>query len=224
MKWEPVFELPDITSDRYLFIIYGTNTLADSLKLENVLTSNELVYAERLKGNGQKNTWLSCRATLRLIMGKYLNMNPAGIELKKGRFGKLHIAKTHLFFNVSHSDHSFLLGFNPSGRIGVDIENLSGHEDLISLIDYAFSDEEAIYCRDGEVSKRFTEIWTSKEAFLKTVGVGLVDNLKLITVCGAINNHILNLKLNRKTFQCPDGETASIVFRNNLPVKFFRLG
>jgi len=177
----------------------------------------------QLRGEGQKNTWQSCRATLRLILGAYLGKKAVEIEFGKGWFGKPYLAGTDLCFNVSHSRHSFLLGFNRGGRIGVDIELLNGSEDLPSLVKYAFSATEAKYFHKNESAERFTEIWTLKEAFLKAAGAGLVDDLTAITVSGESANFITQYKLNQKSFLCPNGETGSVVYRNNMPLEFFRL-
>ncbi|MBV5314399.1 MAG: 4'-phosphopantetheinyl transferase superfamily protein [Prolixibacteraceae bacterium] len=219
MKWEKSENCEELTKSNHLLVVYGTNLLANSLPLESILIPEELKYSERLKGNGQKATWLACRASLRLILATYLSEKPQNIELRIGHFGKLHVADTNLFFNISHTSHSFLLGFNLCGRIGVDIELLSGREDLPSLIQYAFSEEEAIYCKEGELAKRFAEIWTMKEAFLKAVGVGLVDELPLINVTNSDGNNVNQLRLNQKSFICPNGETGSIVYRKNQMVK-----
>lgn len=220
MIWVKCNDIQKTPRNDHLWIVYGTNSLADHLPFNDILTVDELIYAERLKGPGQKSTWLSCRATLRLILASYLSLNPQVIEFKKGRFGKLYVANCNLFFNVSHSTYSFLLGFNPLGRIGVDMEKLSGREDLPSLIQYAFSEKEADYCIKGDSGQRFTEIWTLKEAFLKAVGVGLVDQLPSINTYGLENNLITKLYLNSKSFICPNGETANIVFKKSSPIIF----
>jgi 4'-phosphopantetheinyl transferase len=220
MNWEKSGNINEITSNDQLLIVYGTNLLADKLPITEILTSDEFEYSERLKGNGQKSTWRSCRATLRMILANYLKTNPQKIEFRKGRFGKLSVIDSHLSFNVSHTSHSFLMGFNPGGRIGVDIENLTGQENLPDLIDYAFSADEANYCKTGETANRFLEVWTLKEAFLKATGVGLVDELKAFSVIGLQENVIDRFGLNKKAVLCPNGETGSIVFRNNKPIKF----
>jgi len=220
MNWQKSDGIQEITGSSDLVIVYGTNSLAENLDLLKILTPEELIFANRLKGSGQKSTWISCRSALRIILGSYLNKPPVEIEFKKGRFGKLYIAGTNLCFNVSHTNRSFLLAFNFAGRIGVDIEKLTGKEDLPSLIRYAFSDAESNYCKSGNLAERFTEVWTLKEAFLKAAGVGLVDQLTAITVKGPTENDISRLKLNSKTFICPNGEIGSIVFKNILPLKF----
>ena len=221
MNWQKSDNLQEITGSSDLVIVYGTNSIVENPDLHKILTSEELIYADRLKGSGQKSTWLSCRSSLRLILGSYLDMPPVEIEFKKGRFGKLYIAGTNLCFNVSHTNRSFLLAVNFSGRVGVDIEMLTGKEDLQMLIRYAFSDAETDYCNKGNLTERFIEVWTRKEALLKAAGVGLVDQLTAITVTGTTENDISRLKLNSKTFTCPNGETGSIVYRKDQPIRFF---
>lgn len=220
MNWVKSIQIPDLTDERESsVIIYGTDYQSNSLDLKKILSPQELAYSGRLRNEDQKRTWLSCRATLRLILGTYLNKKPFEVELRKGRFGKLYLPESNLFFNVSHSNNAFLLGFCFGGRIGIDIEKLNGSEDLPSMVKFAFSEIEAQYCRNGEDSERFTEIWTSKEALLKAVGVGMVDCLTLITVSENVQNDISHLKLNQKSFLCPNKETGSIVYRTNKPIK-----
>ncbi|NEW81816.1 MAG: 4'-phosphopantetheinyl transferase superfamily protein [Mariniphaga sp.] len=224
MKWENSVNLPYLNKNEdAMVIIYGTDFHINSPTFPEILTHEELIYSEKFKNGGHKISWLSCRATLRLILGNYLNKNPTEVELKKGRFGKLYLPATDLFFNVSHSNNAFLLGFSVGGRIGVDIELLDGSEDLSSMVSYAFSEVEAKSCNYGQKCERFTEIWTLKEAFLKAIGIGLVDKLTAITVIECEQNEIMRLKLNQKSFICPNGETASIVYRKNKTVKFIWL-
>ncbi|MEI6433745.1 MAG: 4'-phosphopantetheinyl transferase superfamily protein [Bacteroidota bacterium] len=223
MIWKKVTDLLSYTNRENLLIVYGTNKLVDFLPICDLITSDEIAYSEGLRGEGQKNTWLSCRAALRLALGFYLSKKPIEIELRKSRFGKLFTADADIFFNVSHSKHAFLLGFNPGGRIGIDIELMNGSEDLPSLVTYAFSTAEANYYRNGEGAKRFAEIWTLKEAFLKAVGVGLVNDLTSITVTGESQNYIARYHLKQKSFLCPNGETGSVVYRNNKPLEFIEM-
>lgn len=220
MNWVKSVKIPELSNEQEsLMIVYGSDYQSDSLALKEILSTQELAYSERLVNEDQKKTWLSCRATLRLILGAYLNKRPFDVELRKGQFGKLYLSGSNLFFNVSHSHDAFLLGFCFGGRIGIDIEILNGSEDLPSMVKYAFSEIEAQYCRNGENPERFVEIWTSKEALLKAAGVGMVDCLTLITVSENVQNDISRFDLYQKSFLCPGKETASIVYRTNKPIK-----
>ena len=221
--WEKTVEIPQIALYQNILVVYGTVKQPDSRLLHIFLTEDEWVYANRIKATSQKNTWISCRVVLRQILGSYFDLKPIEIELKKNRFGRLYVANSNLFFNISHTDSSFLLGFNVGGKIGVDLEKLTGKEDLAPLIDYTFSPEEAGYCIDRELHVRFLEIWTLKEAALKAAGVGLVDNLRSINVYGYVNNHINQKRFCHKSFICPNGETASLVYRNDQPINYIWL-
>jgi len=212
-----------MTNNNHLLIVYGTKSLAGKLALHEILTPDERADAERLRGQGQKGTWVSCRAALRLILASYLSLHPQKIEFRKANYGKPYIADSNLFFNVSHSNQAFLIGFNFLGRIGVDIEKLSGCEDLPSLMNYAFSGVETDYCNQGIVNVNFTEVWTLKEAFLKAVGVGLIDQLKTVTVKGSTHNCIDELNLNQKSFICPNAETGSVVYRKDQTIRYIQM-
>jgi len=223
MNWIKDQNISSYVNREHLLIVYGTNKLVNSLPIPNLITDGESAYSDRLKGEGQKDTWRSCRAVLRMILGSYLNKDPKALEFRKGSFGKLSLPKKNPCFNISHSQNAFLLGFNPGGAIGVDIEKLNGSEDVPALVNYAFSSDEINYFREQVSQERFTQIWTLKEAFLKVAGVGLIDKLSSITVTGKSPDIISCFHLNQHSFLCPGGETGSIVYRQNKPLTFLRL-
>ena len=223
MIWKKATEIPVLSSKPHLLVVYGTRPPAGSTILSPVLTKEEWAHANRIKSSGQKDTWISCRTVLKSMLASYLNLPPTKIELKKNSFGKPYLAHSNLFFNVSHTEDSFLLGFSIGGEIGIDLERLSGDEDLTSLIDYAFSPTETNYYFQSGLSKHFLEIWTLKEAYLKAIGIGLVGELKSINVSGDINNDISQKKFHRTTFTCPRGEIASLVYPNDQLIKYIWL-
>ncbi|HEY5509856.1 MAG TPA: 4'-phosphopantetheinyl transferase superfamily protein [Prolixibacteraceae bacterium] len=216
MYWERTSQLPKISSCQEILLVYGTFNPEDLESMSRILTPEELNFAGKLKHQDQRNTWISCHVTLRSMLGEFLEMDPQNIIFQKNRFGRSYLQDSNLFFNISHTNSSFLMGYNKGGKIGVDLENLSGDEDIPSLIDYAFSGAETEYCRNAvELSVRFLELWTLKEAFLKYSGIGLTDFLKPINVYGSELNELIYNKLNYSTFICPGNETGSVVYSNN---------
>jgi 4'-phosphopantetheinyl transferase len=159
---------------------------------------------------------------LRSILGGFAGIEPVDVNIQKNRFGKPFLTNSKLSFNLSHTNEAFLIGFSKNGRIGIDLEKLSGREELLSLIEYSFSQQESDYCLKGELSICFLEIWTLKEAFLKAAGVGLVDNLKSVNVFGEVANDITRRDLCYSNFLCPNGETASVVYRSGASISFVR--
>ena len=224
MNWSSLANIGDISIGiNSVSICYGTDSLASSWNLAEILTVDELSSANKLRNELQRSTWRSCRAALRLILGTYFGIKPAEIQLKTNHFGKLFVSNSNLSFNVSHTDKSFLLGFNFGGRIGVDLEYLTGKEDRPLLVGYAFSWQETDFCNQGSTAENFLRIWTLKEAYLKATGVGLVDYLKSVNVYGISDSEIEARQLSQETFTCPGGETASIVYRNEKLINYIWL-
>jgi len=224
MYWERTSQLPKISTCQDILMVYGRFKPEDLESMSRIMTPEELNFAGRLKHQDQRNTWISCHITLRLMLGEFLELDPQNIVFKTNRFGRPYLPDSNLFFNVSHTNSSFLLGYNPGGKIGVDLENLSGDEDIPSLIDFAFSDAETEYCRNAvELSVRFLELWTLKEAFLKYSGIGLTDFPKSINIYGSEQNELVDNKLNYSTFICPGNETGSVVYSNNQSLSFIWL-
>ncbi|MCK9412000.1 MAG: 4'-phosphopantetheinyl transferase superfamily protein [Prolixibacteraceae bacterium] len=219
MNWVRAFEIPKISIDRRTLVVYGNHRPADLGEMFAVLTPDEIACVSRIRSSIQRKTWISCHVTLRIMLGNWLGMNPSDVEICKNRFGRPFLANSNLFFSLSHTNSSYLLGFSFAGKIGVDIEELSEEDDLNELIEYAFSKEEADFCKNGNLHDRFLEIWTFKEAFLKATGVGLVNELKSVNVAGKLNNLPDSMKFKQSTFVCPGGETGSIVFRGTDPVR-----
>jgi len=223
MIWEATSVLPEIGGDQSILVLYGTGQTTELASAEAWLTSDEMEHASRIRSEEERNTWISCHATLRQLLGNWLHLKPTEIELKKNAFGKLYLPGSSLGFNLSHTDKSFLLGFNPGGRIGVDLEYLTGREDIPLLIGYAFSWQETDFCNLGNTPENFLKIWTLKEAYLKAIGVGLTDYLKSVNVYGSDENEITSKQLNQNNFICPNGETASMVYQNENPIDYIWL-
>lgn len=109
-------------------------------------------------------------------------VSPDKLEYIYGEHGKPYIKGNPLYFNVSHCGNIVLAAF-ASEEIGADIE-------LVRTFNWAvvkklFTCEEKNYMElspnQTEADKRFFEIWTAKEAFLKLLGVGISGGLGFCT-------------------------------------------
>lgn len=85
-------------------------------------------------------------------------------------------------FSFSHTENVVLCGLSSSGRIGVDVEIIS--EAPYDIMNIVFNDAEIDYINTGgkEKNQRFYEIWTSKEAYTKCIGIGLVTDITSINM------------------------------------------
>lgn len=112
-------------------------------------------------------------------------------EIIKTEKGKPYFkAIPNLFFNVSHTDNLTVIALG-SSEVGIDAERVK-KADL--RIIKRFLKEEADYITEKESDRRFFEVWTKKEAFLKYKGVGISGGLN--------TENVLNLPI--KTFDFED--------------------
>jgi 4'-phosphopantetheinyl transferase len=90
--------------------------------------------------------------------------------------------RTGLHFNIAHTEGLVAMAVCRGARVGVDVEKL-GRAPL-ALVDRYFSTVEAAQLRGlppEAQPRRFVQIWTLKEAYLKAVGIGLAGGLGRMT-------------------------------------------
>ena len=92
---------------------------------ESLLTETELARSNRFKIASIRNQFISARAQLRIILGRYLGLDPRDVLLTVEHTGKPILDPSlgsDLKFNVSHSELLAVYGITRRGRIGVDVE------------------------------------------------------------------------------------------------------
>ncbi|WJJ95640.1 4'-phosphopantetheinyl transferase family protein [Algibacter luteus] len=145
--------------------------------LNSFLSEDEILKASKFKFEKDKNCSIITRGALRLLSGKYLNLNPQEIEFKYGDFGKPAFNfETPLKFNVSHSGNIAVLGFCLHSDIGVDIEVMKANFDVFDIASNYFSSSEIEALKilpTEEHTKGFYRCWTRKESFIKAKAKGL---------------------------------------------------
>jgi phosphopantetheinyl transferase len=75
------------------------------------------------------------------------------------------------FFNLSHSGEVVCIGVSASSPIGIDIEEWQ-NDDLEALAKTAFHPAEQAFFFENPAIRRFYEIWTLKESYIKMIGTG----------------------------------------------------
>lgn len=131
--------------------------------------------------------------TSALIKYHYLPMilNTKSAEIKLSDYGKPYfINQQNIDFNISHSGEYVVVATTESGRIGVDIELIDQEIDL-SLGAVAFTQSECNYI---DTYLDFFILWTKKEAYLKYLGTGFMEDSFLNTALTnsldeVFNNH-----------------------------------
>jgi phosphopantetheinyl transferase len=75
------------------------------------------------------------------------------------------------FFNLSHSGEVVCIGVSASSPIGIDIEEWQ-NDDLEALAKTAFHQAEQAFFFENPIVRRFYDIWTLKESYIKMIGTG----------------------------------------------------
>jgi 4'-phosphopantetheinyl transferase len=129
------------------------------------------------------------RAWLRLLLGRYLDTEPADLSFMTGPDRRPVLAGDHagsLHFSLSRSAGLALIAVSRS-PVGADIELVSARAGLADLIGDRFGAAEAgCIARGcgGSPLHGFYRHWTAKEAYLKATGRGLAGLRGTELVCG----------------------------------------
>jgi 4'-phosphopantetheinyl transferase len=118
------------------------------------------------------------RGPLLDILARYLERDPARIELRRGEHGKPALAgdPQGLRFNLSHSGPLALVAVTKGREVGIDVERHRRRSNLQRLAERALDRDSAAAVAAAAPDARlrvFYEAWTRREAIAKCTGVGL---------------------------------------------------
>ena len=152
----------------------------DSPSLFDCLSSEERERAARFHFEKDRRSYRVTHACKRLILARYLGVNPVLLEFSTGEWGKPFLNNSPqdqgMRFNLSHSKGVTLIGVSKESEIGVDVEGLQTAERMLPIFDRFGSEREKCVFRELQVPDQglwMTAWWVSKEAYIKVVGRGL---------------------------------------------------
>jgi 4'-phosphopantetheinyl transferase len=146
-------------------------------RFASLLTPDERGRAGRFRFKHLRRSFTLARGALRILLGRYLNIDPAAIRFVYGEKGKPRLAEpSRIRFNASHSGDLALYAFTPDCEVGVDVEKFRPMTDLREIAARFFCAEEAAELMQVPEEQRgpaFFRCWTRKEAYIKAIGDGL---------------------------------------------------
>jgi 4'-phosphopantetheinyl transferase len=150
-------------------------------RLEAFLSVDEVRHGNGFAFPSDRRRFIVARAVLRSLLGRYLDLPPAAIELAVTPTGKpeLGVALGHaLQFNVSHSDGVALYAIGRGLELGVDVERVRPAV-LSELLAARVLPIEATRHVDTLVPAERADAafaaWTRREAYAKATGLGLAE-------------------------------------------------
>ncbi len=152
------------------------------------LSADEQERAARFRVQEARARFTAARATLRRILGAYLDVGPAELRFGYAKHGKPFLDRSggdDVRFNVSHSHRLALYAIALGTEVGIDLEQIRADRDHERLARRFFSAEETeallAVPAEGRI-EAFFQCWTRKEAYLKARGEGLAVPLRSFTV------------------------------------------
>lgn len=152
--------------------------------LRDTLSQKERMRGEKYHFPIDRHNYHARHGMLRVLIGRYLSINPKEIRFDTNPFGKPVIQnicrEDPIRFNISSSNKMALYAFARGRRVGVDIEFMRPMTDMGVIADSCFSSNENAEFNTVPVKKRqeaFYRCWTQKEAFVKALGDGLFRSL-----------------------------------------------
>jgi len=156
--------------------------------LEGILSADERVRAERFLFRRDRARFVAARGTLRILLGRYMSIDPGYIRFSYGPRGKPALATRScapITFNVSHSEERALYVVADGREVGIDVEHVRSFAGWQDVAGRFFSPREIgrlTSFPDQAIPALFFQYWTRKEAYLKAVGDGLVRPLHEVDV------------------------------------------
>ena len=146
----------------------------DFIKLYSSISKNRQKKADRLKNDNAKKLSVAAGALCRKVIAEHFNLEPSEVNIKNKRNGKPFADGLDIHFSISHSAQMAICAISDV-PVGVDIEKIRSAPS--SVVERCFTEDEKAYLdsKEKDRDKRFFEIWTKKEAYVKMTGRGIKD-------------------------------------------------
>ncbi len=169
-----------------------SDLVLDLAELQSLLNSQETEKVLRYKQESDRNRKIASRAVLRILLSRYIKVDPKAIRFKTDQNQKLYIenpTSDPIHFNVSHAGNYILIAINDC-PVGVDVEHIDASFSYQNVLSFSFNQQEIDFVENSKLpNQTFYQLWTRKECLLKATGKGLVDDLAKIPSLDGVHQH-----------------------------------
>lgn len=157
-------------------LVFDINNLRDFdvyNKLKKAVSTTRIEKSEKYIFWEDAKRCICAEAIMRFYLINHLGIRNSDIEIEYNNYGKPFLKNNKIFFNLSHSGRWVVCGWSNS-EIGVDIEKIDKVN--TDIAESLFCKNEYEYIKSGEKYeqyKKFIQIWTLKESYIKYIGKGL---------------------------------------------------
>lgn len=165
----------------------------------SALSNDEKEKAKQYLNKTAAFRYILTRVVLRFVLSHYVSIAPIEWRFGIGQYGRPFIENSNerikLSFNISHTEGLVVIAVAEAEEVGVDVENVR-HPAPIRIAKRFFSQSESdalLALEADRQSRRFYEIWTLKESYVKAIGIGLQMPLNEFAFDLGSQEHILFL-------------------------------
>lgn len=177
LNWPEPSKFPELSAGSiHVWAVPHDECQPQIARCESLLSRDERARAGKFAFDPPRLTYVVSRASLRTILGQYLEIAADSVKFVYDAFGKPQLVDAALSFNVAHSADSTLVAVSRAGQLGVDIERMRNVEASLAIAAKNFHGNElkAMQAANAaELPSVFLRCWTRKEAILKCMGIGL---------------------------------------------------
>lgn len=161
-----------------------------------ILSEDERQAHARFARQELQDEFLLTRALCRTTLSLYAALAPQSWQFGRNAFGRPSIigpgCGASLDFNLSNSRDLVAMAVTQAGRdVGIDVESTCRTGDLTGIAQSYFSACERadlFALPPGERHRRFFDLWTLKEAYIKARGLGLSLDLRSFSILFAADD------------------------------------
>lgn len=156
-----------------------------SARMAGFLSADETARALRFVSERDRQRFIVGRARLRQILARYMGVAPGAVTFAYGENGKPHLshAGPAPHFNLSHSADLAAAAVCWECELGVDVEHIRPIEPGVAERFFSASENaELAALQPADWLRGFFRCWTRKEAVVKALGVGLMQDITALSV------------------------------------------
>ncbi|MEJ2308039.1 MAG: 4'-phosphopantetheinyl transferase superfamily protein [Gammaproteobacteria bacterium] len=152
------------------------------------LAADEIERTRRMQAE-RRDEFVSGRNALRLILGAFLDIDPAGVSIRISPRGKPTLAGEAIRFSFSHCNRKLLMGFSLQ-PLGIDLEIRKPRASFMRIAGRVFDQTCCDALRRAGAAERerlFFRYWSAHEAVQKLRGDGLFGERHLPAFVGGFS-------------------------------------
>lgn len=147
----------------------------------------------RHNGLSSEQERAQARELLKAALAERISHCSEQLRFEYGKYGKPYLKNAALYFSLSYTYGVYLIALSDD-EIGADIERLRAAKPNVASRCFTDSENHYLHRNMALFDKRFYELWTQKEAYLKYTGEGFHRSPKSIDVLSCpIRNSLYTL-------------------------------